>query len=115
VEVGNPTKVVISNHNIENRAYDSLQLDVVGAGENEINSIEMNSEGVLIDKNGVEYDINDISTVYEEIEQPRYLATVQNIVLGSNGTGEKVIPKRLVIHRYNTTKYLDDVVKISLK
>lgn len=87
----------------------------MGNEENEINSREMNSEGVLIDKNGVEYDINDVSTVYEEIEQPRYLATVQNIMLESNNTGEKVIPKKLVIHGYNTTKYLDDVVKLSLK
>ncbi|KQL50547.1 hypothetical protein AN964_23095 [Heyndrickxia shackletonii] len=115
VEVGQPANVVISNREIKNRAYDSLQLEVVGNEENEINSREMNSEGVLIDKNGVEYDINDVSTVYEEIEQPRYLATVQNIMLESNNTGEKVIPKKLVIHGYNTTKYLDDVVKLSLK
>jgi RNA polymerase sigma factor (sigma-70 family) len=115
VEVGKPTKVVISNHKIENRAYDSFRFDVVGADEYETSSMEINSEVVLIDKNGVEYDINEIPYPFEEIEQPRYFITVLNLKLHSNNAGEKVIPKRLEFYGYNTTKYLDDVVKISLE
>jgi len=110
VEVGQPTNVVISNHEIKNRAYESLQFTIVGEDENEISSMEMDSEGVLVDKNGIEYDMNENPVSYEEIERPRYFVTVENMRL----QGNKVIPKSLNIFGYNTTKYLDDVVKISL-
>jgi hypothetical protein len=114
VEVGQPTKIVISNHEIENRAYESLQFNIVSEDENEPISMEMNSEGVLVDKNGVEYD-NQTPYSYEEIEQPRYFSTVESIELHSDKAEEKVIPKSLDIYGYNTTKYLADIVKISLK
>jgi RNA polymerase sigma factor (sigma-70 family) len=117
VEIGQPTTVVISNHDIENRAYDMLQFNIVGEDENgnETGSMEMNSEGVIIDKNGIKYDLNEIPFPFEKIERPRYFITVQNMKLHGNNTGEKVIPKRLEFYGYNTTKYLDDVVKISLE
>ena len=115
VEVGQPTKVVISNHEIENRAYETLQFRILDDAGYETSSMEMNSEGVLVDKNGVEYDMNVNPVAYEKIEQPRYFLTVQGLELHSNNTGEKVIPKWLDIFGYNTTKYLDDVVKISLE
>jgi RNA polymerase sigma factor (sigma-70 family) len=115
VEIGQPAKVVISNHEIKNREYESLHYNIVAEGENEINSMEMNSEGVLVDKNGVKYDLNGTPIPYQEIEQPRNFTTVQNIELQSNNSEEKVIPKSLEIYGYNTTKYLDEVVKISLK
>ncbi|MEH6991119.1 DUF4179 domain-containing protein [Neobacillus drentensis] len=112
VEVGQPTKVVISNH--ENRSYESLNFEVIGEDESEIVSMEMDSEGVIVDKNGVEYNMNEPIS-YEEIEQPRHFITVLNAKLHPNTAGEKVIPKRLVIYGYNAMKYLDDVVKISLE
>jgi DNA-directed RNA polymerase specialized sigma24 family protein len=117
VEVGQPTTVVISNHDIENRAYDMLQFNIVGEDENgnETGSMEMNSEGVIIDKNGIKYDLNEIPFPFEKIERPRYFITVQNMKLHGNNSGEKVMPKRLEFYGYNTTKYLDNVVKISLE
>jgi len=116
VDIGQTTNIVISNHEIENRAYESLQFNFMGEDENEIGSMEMNSEGVLVDKNGIEYDTNEMSVAYEEIEQPRYFFTVLSIGLqNNNNAGAKVIPKRLEINGYNTTKYLDDIVKISLE
>lgn len=115
VEVGQQSNVVISNHEIKNRAYESLRLEIVGEDEHETSSIEMNSEGVLVDKNGIEYDMNENPVVYDEIEQPRYFTTVQSMALQDNTTGDKVIPKMLKIYGYYTTKYLDDVVKISLE
>lgn len=114
VEVGQRTKVVISNHQIENRAYESFQYHVAAEDEYETSIMEMNSEGVLIDKNGVKYDMNE-PVAYEEIEQPRYFITLETMELQSNTAGEKVIPKRLEIYGYNATKYLDDVIKISLE
>jgi RNA polymerase sigma factor (sigma-70 family) len=112
VEVGQPTKVVISNH--ENRSYESLNFEVIGEDESEIVSMEMDSEGVLVDKHGVEYNMNEPIS-YEEIEQPRHFITVFNTKLHPNTAGEKVVPKRLVIYGYNAMKYLDDVVKISVE
>lgn len=112
VEVGQPTKVVISNH--ENRSYESLNFEVIGEDESEIVSMEMDSEGVLVDKNGVEYNMNEPIS-YEEIKQPRHFITVLNTKLHPNTAGEKVVPKRLVIYGYNAMKYLDDVVKISFE
>ena len=114
MEVGQPTKVVISDHEIENRAYESLQFQIMGEGENEISIMTMNSEGVLIDKDGVRYDMIKNPISYEEIEQPRYFITVQSMELQSNNAEEKAIPKSLEIYGYNAIKYLDDVVKISL-
>ncbi|MBS4197322.1 DUF4179 domain-containing protein [Lederbergia citri] len=115
VEVGQPTKVVISNHEIENRAYEWIQFYVINEDENEVNLMGMDSEGVLVDKNWIVYDMNKKPFVFEEIEQPRYFFTVQSMELENNNTEEKVIPKRLEIYEYSTTKYMDDIVKISLK
>ncbi|MBU8919289.1 sigma-70 family RNA polymerase sigma factor [Bacillus sp. FJAT-29953] len=116
LEVGQPTLIVISNNEIENRAFEALNFNIVGEDENELSSVEMNSEVVIVDKNGVKYDMNAVTPVsFEEIEQPQYFATVQSMRIEGKKAGEKVIPKNLEIYGYNTTKYLDDVVKISLK
>ncbi|MBS4220516.1 DUF4179 domain-containing protein [Bacillus sp. FJAT-49711] len=115
VEVGQPTKIVISDHEIKNRAYESIQFDIVGEEGEEVNSFGINSEGVLVDKNWIEYDVDKNPFIYEEIEQPRYFFTVENIQLQSSNPGKKVVPKKLEIYEYSTTKYLDDVVTILLK
>ena len=115
LEVGQPSIIVISDHEIKNRAYEALNFNIVGEDENELVSMEMNTEGVLVDKNGIEYDTNKMPVPFEEIERPRYFVTVQNMKVDGNGSGEKVIPKRLQIFGYSATKYLDDVLKVSLK
>jgi RNA polymerase sigma factor (sigma-70 family) len=114
VEVGQPTIVVLSNHEIKNRAYESLQFRIVDESGNEASSMEMSTDGVIVDKNGVEYE-NDTTAPYDEIEQPRYFFTVQTMKLDNENTREKVNPKRLEILGYNTTKYLEDNVKVSLE
>ncbi|WP_409273374.1 DUF4179 domain-containing protein [Neobacillus sp. SCS-31] len=112
LEVGQETKFVISNHEIKNRVYESLHLEFADENGYGIGSM-MDSEGVLVDKNGVEYDINT-PVAYEEIDQPRYFSTLQSIMVSPDAT-ENRIPKSLRIHSYNTTKYLDDVVKVSVE
>ncbi|MCM3602765.1 sigma-70 family RNA polymerase sigma factor [Robertmurraya korlensis] len=111
VEVGMPTTIVISNHEVKNRAYESLHINVVGEDEHAPSSMGMETEGVLVDKNGVIYDSNTTSFSYDEIEEPRHFETVQILRLDANN----MVPKRLDISGYNTTKYLNDVVKISLE
>ncbi|MGR3764500.1 DUF4179 domain-containing protein [Rossellomorea sp. NS-SX7] len=118
VEVGFPTKVVISNHDLKDREYESLQFHVTGEKQNENDNISMsmgmNSEGVLVDKNGKEYDISKGPYRFEELDQPRYFHTVQSFELFNDTSGDKVIPTKLVIEGYNTTKYLNEKVKIEL-
>ena len=115
LEVGQPTIIVISDHEVKNRTYEALNFNIVGEDENEPVTTEMNTDGVLVDKNGTEYDTNEYPVPFDEIEQPRYFVTVQSMKLDGNGTGEKVVPKKLEIFGYCATKYLEDVVKISLK
>ncbi|MEH7114383.1 DUF4179 domain-containing protein [Neobacillus niacini] len=110
VEIGQPTTAVISLGDSKNRAFQSLHFNIEGEGENQSWSMEMESEGVLVDKNGVEYDMNK-PIPHEEIEQPRYFETSYRVKVH----GDKVIPKRLVLFGYNKMEYLDDVVKISLE
>ncbi|WLR54515.1 hypothetical protein LC048_19100 [Mesobacillus subterraneus] len=110
VEVGQPTIVVISNHEVENRAFETLHLNVVGEDEYEPISMGMDQEGVIVDKNGVQYDMKSPTFNYDKIEQPRHFVTVETLMLDGN----KVIPKRLDLYGYSSMKYLDDVVKISL-
>ncbi|MGS2778609.1 sigma-70 family RNA polymerase sigma factor [Robertmurraya sp. GLU-23] len=111
VEVGVPTTIVLSNYEVENRAYESLQINIVGEDESMAMSMSMETEGVLVDKNGVIYDMNTTPFSYEEIEQPRHFETVQTIRLDDSN----MIPKRIDIYGYNTMKYLNDIVKISLE
>lgn len=114
VEVGSPTKVVISNHDLNDREYESLQFHVTGQEDYENISMGMDSEGVLVDKYGKEYDPMELGYPFEEIEQPRYFQTVQSFELFNDTSGEEVIPKTLDIQGYTTTKYVDDMVKIEL-
>ncbi|WNS76437.1 DUF4179 domain-containing protein [Bacillus sp. DTU_2020_1000418_1_SI_GHA_SEK_038] len=107
MEDGQSTNIVISNHEFKNRVYEWLQFNIAS----ESSSMEMNSEGVIVDKNGVVFDISNMPISYEEIEQPRHLATVQSVRF----QGNNVNPERLEIYGYNKTKYLDDVVKITLE
>lgn len=110
VEIGQPSTVIFSNHEIKNREYESLHYSIeTEQGEN---SMEGDYEGVIVDKNGKEYDMNKITPkIYEEMEQPRHFFTFQSVKL----PGNKVIPKSLDITGYNTTKYLDDVVEVETK
>ncbi|WML50158.1 hypothetical protein RCG23_10210 [Neobacillus sp. PS3-34] len=100
---------------MKNREYESLQFRIIDDSEGYPSSMEMKSEGVFVDKNGIKYDMKKYLVSYAKIEQPRYFFTVLSMTLHSNKAGEKVIPKKLEIFGYNTTKYLDNVVKISLK
>jgi DNA-directed RNA polymerase specialized sigma24 family protein len=115
VEVGQPTTVVISNHEIEKREYEMLHFNILSGKQDETSSMEMNTEGVLLDKNGKKYDMNNIPVAYDKIEQPRHYVTVQTMKLHSNHPDEKIIPARLELYGYNSTKYLDEVVKILIE
>ncbi|WP_043931388.1 DUF4179 domain-containing protein [Bacillus sp. EB01] len=115
VEAGDSTNVVISNHAIKNRAFESLHFEIFGEDGNTPMEMEMmNPKGVFVDKKGIEYDPNEITFVYEKLEQPRYFFTEENIMFRSKNEGDN-IPKILEIYSYTTTKFLNEMVKISLE
>lgn len=113
VESGDFSKLVISDHQIKNRQYESFHFRIIGEGGTELSSMG-GREAVIVDKNGKEYDLFQRSVPYEELEWPRYFITVQDIELFNDYAGEKVIPKTMEIYGYTTTKYVDDVVEILL-
>jgi DNA-directed RNA polymerase specialized sigma24 family protein len=110
VEIGQPTTIVISNHEVENRKFERLHYNVIGEDEYEPISMGVDHEEVIVDKNGVQYDMKSPTFDYEKIEQPRHFVTVETFRLDGN----KIIPKRLDLYGYSSMKYLDDMVKISL-
>ncbi|WP_232426272.1 DUF4179 domain-containing protein [Cytobacillus praedii] len=114
VEIGTPSKVVISNHQVKNRQYESLHFRMIGEDETHLSSMGIETEAVIVDRSGREYEMNGTPVPIDKLDLPRYFITVQGMELYENIPGEKVIPKRLEIYGYNTTKYVDDVIKISL-
>jgi Domain of unknown function (DUF4179) len=110
VEVGQPTTVVLSNHEIEDRAYESFHFNIV-TEESENTSMEMESKGVYVDKSGKEYDVQQITpALYEKLENLRHFSTIERVKI----QGDNLVPKALDIYGYSTTKYLEDVVRVSL-
>jgi RNA polymerase sigma factor (sigma-70 family) len=110
VEVGQPTTVILSNHEIKDRAYESFHFNIV-TEESENTSMEMESEGVYVDKSGKEYDIHQITpALFEKLENLRHFSTIERVKI----QGDNLVPKAIDIYGYSTTKYLEDVVKISL-
>ncbi|UQX56024.1 hypothetical protein M5V91_10565 [Cytobacillus pseudoceanisediminis] len=108
VEIGQPTTVIFSNHDIKNRMYESLHFMIVTEEGND-SSMEMDQEGIFVDRNGKEYDMKNITpNLYEEMEQPRHFITVQKTKI----LGDNVIPKSLDFFGYSTTKYLEEEVQV---
>lgn len=108
VESGQPATVVFSNHEVKNRVYESLNFNII-TDEGKESSMEMDHEGVVMDKNGKESDMKKITTkLYDEMEQPRHFFTVQSTKIH----GKNVTPKSLEIYGYSTTKYLDDEIEL---
>lgn len=112
--VGQPTTMTISNHDIKHRSYESIHFTILG-NDNEHIRMEDDLEGVIVDKDGKEYNMNSLSIPYDKIKQPRYFQTVHRMKLRGDNPEESVIPNRLELYGYNTTRYLDDVVKITVE
>lgn len=112
--VGQPTIMTISNHDIKNRSFESIHFTIF-SNENEHIRMEQDLEGVIVDKDGKEYDMNSSSIPYDKIEQPRYFQTVHRMKLRGENPEESVIPIMLELYGYSTTRYLDDVVKITVE
>lgn len=104
IEAGQSTEVIIRNDDLESQGYESLHIDFVDENGQQPNMTHFDSKGVLVDKNGVEYDPQKGPIDYEKLEQPRHFVTEQSMRLeGIDGNSMK-----LQITGYNTLKYLDE-------
>jgi len=104
VKNGQLTNVVITNKDLINREYESIQFGFQGGSTDQPSITNMESNGVLMDKNGVEYDDRSGPIDFEKIEQPRYFVTEQT--LGIEGFEKNDM--KLEIIGYNTMKYVKD-------
>ena len=114
-ETGNPTKVHITDKYTQNREYERLHLDLTS--ENQLESYSMGSggEGVLVDREGNQYDPEDYYSTLDSIgRQPRYFQTTHDIELYRDASDDPIIPKYLLIRGYSTTKYAEDKIGIQL-
>ncbi|MCU9614648.1 sigma-70 family RNA polymerase sigma factor [Caldibacillus lycopersici] len=111
---GNTTKIVISNQEIKDRKFESLYFNLLDKDGNFLNYMNISSETVIVDRNGKQYDMYQMDPNME-IEQPRYFDTVSEIDLESANIGENVVSAILAIDGYNTTKYTDKVVEITIE
>ncbi|WP_080848361.1 DUF4179 domain-containing protein [Cytobacillus gottheilii] len=110
VKVGNPTEIIISHQESVNRVYDNLHYQVVTESDADYTSMDMESEGVIIDKDGKVYDPSDLSIPFEELNQPRHINTVER----TKYHGENIVPTAIELYGYDSTKYLDDIVKVKI-
>jgi DNA-directed RNA polymerase specialized sigma24 family protein len=115
ITIGKPTKVVFIDAPPEERVYESLHFEIKTDKENEQLIMNYSSnDGVLIDRHGNTYDPNEYNYYNVKSEPPRYYETKYDIELFEEISGEQVIPNKLQINGYRSTKYLDEVVDIRL-
>ncbi len=104
VEAGQSTEVIVRNNELKNREYESLHINFVDENDQQPNMTYVDSKAVLVDKNGVEYDLNKGPIDFEKLEQPRHFVTEQSMKV--EGVEEKSV--NLQITGYNSLKYLDE-------
>jgi RNA polymerase sigma factor (sigma-70 family) len=114
IKAGNPAKVNLTHDVSKDRAYERVNYGFSSDYlMNENISIGVSdADGVLMDKNGKTYEIGVYE--YDILDQPRYFETVQTIEFYNDSSQEDVTPTKLEIEGYNTTKYVDDRVKVKL-
>jgi DNA-directed RNA polymerase specialized sigma24 family protein len=103
-EAGQYTEVIVRNDDLENREFESLHMDIVNDNNQQSNVTHMESKSVLVDKNGVEYDMQTDRVDYEKLEQPRYFVT--EMAMKVENVEENSL--KLQITGYNSMKYLDE-------
>lgn len=105
VEAGQSIEVIVRNDDLEGRKFESLHINVVDENDQQPHMTHMDSEAVLVDKNGVEYDPHAGRVDFEKLEQPRYFVT--EMTMKVEDVEEKSM--KLQITGYNSMLYLDEV------
>jgi hypothetical protein len=113
MEVGNPTKIVMTEELDPKRAYEMLDYrfyDKDGYG-----SSGANVDGYYIDKKGDKYKLNENFYRLNELDHPRFFSTEHHIELSRENKQEHYVPVWIEIEGYTVTSFYDKVVKISLE
>ena len=66
-KAGQSTEVIVRNDDLENREFESLHIDFVDEKGQQLNVTHMDSKSVLVDKNGVEYDMRTDRVDFEKL------------------------------------------------
>nr|WP_239454262.1 DUF4179 domain-containing protein [Bacillus suaedaesalsae] len=116
VTIDQPTKIMVTDAPPQDREYESLQFDLTREqAENQIDMGFYGSHGVWVDREGNEIDPSDYNYFNASDELPRYYQTNYEIELFKKYSDGEIIPNKLQINGYNTTKYLDEVVNIQFE
>ncbi|WP_078548933.1 DUF4179 domain-containing protein [Litchfieldia alkalitelluris] len=113
LEVGKTTSIDFLNTLPENRGFDMLHFQIFTDDPGDPISMNfMDSEGVYIDKNGKVYKQEEYN--FSPWDRPRFYTTKMEIQLFNDYSDEDVVPTKLQIYGYNTLKYLDKKVKLTI-
>ena len=105
VDAGNATEVIVRNDDLEKREFESLNINLVDEKNEHLDMTHVDSKGILVDKNGVEYDPHKGPVDYEKLEQPRHFVIEQSMRV--EGVEDKSL--KLQITGYTSLKYLDEI------
>ncbi|WP_034681520.1 DUF4179 domain-containing protein [Caldalkalibacillus mannanilyticus] len=111
IELGNPTRMVMTEDLSPNRAYQ--QLNYKFYGEN-LQGTSSRSDGYFIDKQGHKYSVEEYLFRMDELEQARLFTTKHHIEISGKDASQPVIPKEMIIEGYMYSRFMDHVVEISL-
>jgi DNA-directed RNA polymerase specialized sigma24 family protein len=104
VDAGQSTEVIVRNDDLEKREFESLNINLVDDKDQHLDMTHVDAKGVLVDKNGVEYDPHKGPVDYEKLEQPRHFVIEQSMRV--EGVEDKSL--KLQITGYTSLKYLDE-------
>jgi hypothetical protein len=109
---GNSTKVFITDPYTEGREHERLRMQVMSDSSSQ--GYGFGVDGILVDKNGEEFEPEGYHYPFEEIEQPRFFETSHELELYDDSSSDPGYPARLVIEGYNVTKYIEDKINIPI-
>jgi hypothetical protein len=112
MEIGNPTKIVMTEELGVNRSYEMLEYhfyDKDGHGGNGVRT-----DGYFIDKKGDKYKLSDYLLRQNELDHPRMFSTEHHIEFSGENNQEPNVPVGIEIEGYSITSFYDKVVRISL-
>ncbi|CAH2716599.1 hypothetical protein BACCIP111895_03786 [Neobacillus rhizosphaerae] len=108
MEIGTPTKIVMTEELNPNRAYEMLDYHFYDKDGHGGSGASIN--GYYIDKKGDKYKIGDYLLRQNELDHPRMFSTEHHIEF----SGGNNVPVGVEIEGYKVTSFYDKVVGISL-
>ncbi|WP_335868950.1 DUF4179 domain-containing protein [Bacillus sp. 2205SS5-2] len=115
VKIGNPTEISISDELTKDREYERLDIQVSPFNESEEISTRSDGIGVLFDQSGKKIDTDSYHfDQTDQLNQPRHFYTNYNLKVRNVTSNEKIIPNKIKILGYFTTKYLEEIIDIPL-